>query len=111
MGCLPIKEPSSTTRTLITRPTHRPPTTEYDYMFPIYLIGDSGVGKSSLLLRYTDDTYSETFISTIGVDFRIKTITIDDTVIKLQMWDTAGQERFRSITASYYRGAYGMKVL
>lgn len=78
---------------------------DYDYLFKILLVGDSGVGKSSLLLRFTENTYCETFIATIGVDFKIKTVNIDNKVIKLQIWDTAGQERFRTITSSYYRGA------
>ncbi|CAB9514522.1 Ras-related protein Rab [Seminavis robusta] len=83
---------------------------EYDYLFKILLIGDSGVGKSCLLLRFADDTYTESFISTIGVDFKIRTVDLDDKVVKLQIWDTAGQERFRTITSSYYRGAHGIIV-
>lgn len=78
---------------------------EYDYLFKILLIGDSGVGKSAILNRYCDDSYSDNYISTIGVDFKIKTINIDNLTIKIQIWDTAGQERFKSITSSYYRGA------
>ncbi|ETW31864.1 Ras-like GTP-binding protein YPT1 [Plasmodium falciparum FCH/4] len=77
-------------------------------LFKILLIGDSGVGKSCLLLRFADDTYTDSYISTIGVDFKIKTIEIEDKIIKLQIWDTAGQERFRTITSSYYRGAQGI---
>ncbi|TKR60876.1 hypothetical protein L596_028058 [Steinernema carpocapsae] len=83
---------------------------EYDYLFKLLLIGDSGVGKSCLLLRFADDTYTESYISTIGVDFKIRTIELEDKVIKLQIWDTAGQERFRTITSSYYRGAHGIIV-
>ncbi|QQP57326.1 Ras-related protein ORAB-1, partial [Caligus rogercresseyi] len=70
-----------------------------DYLFKLLLIGDSGVGKSCLLLRFADDTYTESYISTIGVDFKIRTIELDGKTIKLQIWDTAGQERFRTITS------------
>jgi Ras-related protein Rab-1A len=64
-----------------------------------------------LLLRFADDTYTESYISTIGVDFKIRTIELDGKTIKLQIWDTAGQERFRTITSSYYRGAHGIIIV
>lgn len=82
----------------------------YEYLFKILLIGDAGVGKTSMLARFADDTYSENYISTIGVDFKIKTVAINNILIKLQIWDTAGQDRFRSITSNYYRGAHGMII-
>uniref|UniRef100_A0A665VSV9 small monomeric GTPase n=1 Tax=Echeneis naucrates TaxID=173247 RepID=A0A665VSV9_ECHNA len=85
-------------------------TFEYDYLFKLLLIGDSGVGKSCLLLRFSDDTYTDSYISTIGVDFKIRTIDMDGKTVKLQIWDTAGQERFRTITSSYYRGAHGIII-
>ncbi len=66
------------------------------------------MGKSSLVLRFADNTFTDSYISTIGVDFRFRTVKVDDSVIKLQIWDTAGQERFRTITSAYYRGADGI---
>jgi len=84
---------------------------EYDYLFKLLLIGDSGVGKSCLLLRFADDCYMESYISTIGVEFKIRTIELDGKTVKLQIWDTAGQERFRTITSSYYRGAHGIIIV
>lgn len=80
---------------------------EFDYLFKMLLIGDSGVGKSSLLLSFTSDTFEE-LSPTIGVDFKIKMVTVGGKRLKLAIWDTAGQERFRTLTSSYYRGAQGI---
>lgn len=84
---------------------------EYDHLFKLLIIGDSGVGKSSLLLRFADNTFSGSYITTIGVDFKIRTIDIEGEKVKLQIWDTAGQERFRTITSTYYRGTHGVIVV
>lgn len=84
---------------------------DYDYLFKLLLIGDSGVGKSCILLRFADDTFSESYISTIGVDFKIRTLTINEKRVKLQIWDTAGQERFRTLTTAYYRSAHGIVLV
>lgn len=83
----------------------------YDMLFKLLLIGDSGVGKTCMLFSYVDGAYSPTYISTIGIDFKIKTIEIGGKKIKLQIWDTAGQERFHTITMSYYRGAMGIMLV
>ncbi|KAK2992909.1 hypothetical protein RJ640_024063 [Escallonia rubra] len=116
-----------------------PPTrarADYDYLIKLLLIGDSGnfvvmfcfmeasdllinnnyhliagVGKSCLLLRFSDDSFTTSFITTIGIDFKIRTIELDGKRIKLQIWDTAGQERFRTITTAYYRGAMGILLV
>ncbi|XP_078360425.1 uncharacterized protein LOC144644773 [Oculina patagonica] len=77
----------------------------YDYLFKLLLIGDSGTGKTEILFRFADDAFNAEFVSTIGIDFKIKTIELDGKKIKLQIWDTAGQERFHTITTAYYRGA------
>ncbi|EZG76549.1 small GTPase family Rab subfamily protein [Gregarina niphandrodes] len=80
-------------------------------LLKIVLVGDTGVGKSCLLVRFVDDTFAESYISTIGVDFRFRVIKINDRPTRLQIWDTAGQERFRTITSAYYRGADGVVVM
>uniref|UniRef100_A0A7S2J5E9 Uncharacterized protein n=1 Tax=Haptolina brevifila TaxID=156173 RepID=A0A7S2J5E9_9EUKA len=84
---------------------------QYDYLIKLLLIGDSGVGKSAILMRFADDTFTSSFITTIGIDFKIRTITLDGKRIKLQIWDTAGQERFKTITTAYYRGAMGILLV
>lgn len=84
---------------------------DYDYLIKLLLIGDSGVGKSCLLLRFSDDSFTTSFITTIGIDFKIRTVELDGKRIKLQIWDTAGQERFRTITTAYYRGAMGILLV
>ncbi|CAH8597576.1 unnamed protein product [Heterobilharzia americana] len=76
-------------------------------LFKIVLIGDSGVGKTNLRSRFTNDQFNLDSKSTIGVDFATKNVTIDGKVVKAQIWDTAGQERYRAITSAYYRGAVG----
>ncbi|BFZ57285.1 GTP-binding protein [Savitreella phatthalungensis] len=83
----------------------------YDLLMKLLVIGDSGVGKSCLLLRFSEDSFTPSFITTIGIDFKIKNITLDDKRVKLQIWDTAGQERFRTITTVYYRGAQGILLV
>ncbi|XP_021349332.1 ras-related protein ORAB-1-like [Mizuhopecten yessoensis] len=84
---------------------------DYSYLFKYLLIGDSGVGKSNLLLRFADDVFSDTYIYTIGVDFKIRTVSIDNSAVRLQVWDTAGQERFKTITSSFYRGSHGIMLV
>ena len=84
---------------------------QFDYTFKIVMIGDSGVGKSCILLRFADDKFNENFYATIGVDFRFKNVMVDDKSVKLQIWDTAGQERFKTITSAYYRGADGIIIV
>lgn len=79
--------------------------------FKLLLIGDSSVGKSSLLLRFTDNTFQEGTVNLTSVDFKTKNIIVDGKTVQLQVWDTAGQERFRTITSSFYRGAHGIIVV
>lgn len=102
-------------------PTPNPqlPTSKYKYtnlmslqkQIKLLLIGDSGVGKSCCLLRFSEDSFTPSFITTIGIDFKIRTIELDGKRVKLQIWDTAGQERFRTITTAYYRGAMGILLV
>ena len=83
----------------------------YDILFKCLPLGDSGVGKTCLLVRFSDDAFSSTFISTIGIDLENKTIDVGGKKIKLQLWDTAGQERFRTMATAYYRGVMGIVLV
>ncbi|KAF4690342.1 Ras- protein Rab-18 [Perkinsus olseni] len=83
----------------------------YDHLFKLLIIGDSGVGKSCLLLRFCDDEFNEKQLATIGVDFKVKYLSLMGKRLKLAIWDTAGQERFRTLTSSYYRGAQAAPVV
>jgi len=78
---------------------------DYQYIFKLILIGNSGVGKSSILQRYMNKTFEESYKCTIGVDFLMKSVEVKGKTVKLQLWDTAGQEKYKSMVASYYRGA------
>jgi Ras-related protein Rab-1A len=82
--------------------------TKYDHVLKFLIIGDSGVGKTSLLLKYSNSEIPSNINQTIGIDFKIKNVMVDDDSVKLQIWDTAGQERFMSITASYFRGSHAV---
>jgi len=84
---------------------------QYDFLMKLLVIGDSGVGKSCLLLRFAEDSFTPNFITTIGIDFKIKTVEMEGKRIRLQIWDTAGQERFRTITTAYYKGAMGILLV
>ena len=81
---------------------------DVDHIFKVLIIGDSSVGKSNILLRFSDNIFHDTFLPTIGVDFKIRSVKMGDQTIKLNIWDTAGQERFKTITSTYYKGAHGI---
>ena len=84
---------------------------QYDFIFKVLLLGNSDVGKSSIILRYVDQMWSDTFVPTIGVDFKVKTVQVNNKKIKMQIWDTAGQERFRTVISSYFRGSHGLFLI
>ena len=84
---------------------------DFDYLFKVVIVGDSGVGKSNILLRFTENNFSFSFHPTIGVDFKIKTFKVDNFTIKLQLWDTAGQERFKNVANTYYKGAHAVLLV
>jgi Ras-related protein Rab-1A len=83
-----------------------------DSVYKVLLLGDSTVGKTCFLMRYTDNTFQEIHMSTIGLDYRLKTMTLNSgKQVKVQIWDTAGQDRFRAITKNYYKGAHGIILI
>lgn len=98
---------------MTTQHARRParPSAQYDCLIKVLMIGNTSCGKSSLLTRYVDDSFEPSRISTIGIDFKMKTIDVLGKRAKLQIWDTAGQERFRTITQAYYRGAMGIIIV
>lgn len=83
----------------------------YDFLYKILLIGDSSVGKSSIIYKFSDNIFDDKFITTIGVDFKLKDIKINNKTAKLQIWDTAGQERFKTVSSTYYRGSHGIIIV
>ena len=86
--------------------------TGMDCVYKVLLLGDSTVGKTCILLKYTDKIFQETHMMTIGLDYRLKTMTLQSgKEVKLQIWDTAGQDRFRSITKNYYKGSHGIILI
>eukprot|EP00117_Sycon_ciliatum_P006847 scpid15801/ scgid10203/ Ras-related protein Rab-1B len=87
------------------------PLTDFDYTFKVLIVGNSGVGKSTILERFIGGDFRENLPKTIGVDFKTKTLKVDGSRAKLQLWDTAGQERFRTITNTFYRGAVGVVIV
>lgn len=84
---------------------------KYDYVFKILTLGESSVGKSCLLLRFCDNTFDSSHVTTVGIDFKTKICHIGDSVIKLQVWDTSGQERFKTVTKNYYKGGDGILLV
>ena len=79
-----------------------------DYLVKVIIIGDSGVGKTNLITRFCENHFKQTYVATIGVDFKIKSLVLNDKKFKMQIWDTAGQQRFKNITQTYYKGAAGI---
>lgn len=84
---------------------------EYDHLYKLVIVGNTGVGKSCLLIRFADGQFYDNYLATIGVDFKFKILPVDDKLVKYQIWDTAGQERFRTITSAYYKGSHGVLLV
>ena len=82
-----------------------------EFMYKILLLGDSSVGKTCICTRYSDNTFQEDHLATIGLDFKVKSVNLDGKIVKVQIWDTAGQDRFKSITKNYYKGAHGIILI
>ena len=83
-----------------------------EFIYKILLLGDSSVGKTCFLMRYTDNTFQDIHMSTIGLDYKLKNVQLENgKMVKIQVWDTAGQDRFRSITKNYYKGAHGIVLI
>ena len=83
-----------------------------EFLYKRILLGDTSVGKTCFLMRYTDNTFQEIHMSTIGLDYKLKNVQLEDgKIVKIQIWDTAGQDRFRSITKNYYKGAHGIILI
>jgi len=108
MGCNQTK-PSRSKANTIVEVGSKPKNSFENFKF--VMVGDSGVGKSSIILRCVDGTFTDSFISTIDVDYKEKVVDLNGEKNTLQLWDTAGQERFRTITSSYYRGAQGVIIV
>eukprot|EP01121_Diplochlamys_sp_Union-15-3_P002936 TRINITY_DN12770_c0_g1_i1.p1 TRINITY_DN12770_c0_g1~~TRINITY_DN12770_c0_g1_i1.p1 ORF type:complete len:216 (+),score=28.23 TRINITY_DN12770_c0_g1_i1:56-703(+) len=87
------------------------PLPDYDHLFKVIFLGEANVGKTALVLRYTDGVFTEKFVNTMGVDSKSKDLKVNGQVIRLQLWDTAGQERFRIITSTYFRGAVAVVLV
>eukprot|EP01083_Nonionella_stella_P064320 167522_1 len=104
MDTLGVDDKTKSTKHVYSTQSTSPRPMGYDYLIKCILLGDSHVGKSSLLLRYFDNDYKESQINTVGVDYRMKTIELGDYLVRYQIWDTAGQEKYRTIIAAYYRG-------
>jgi small GTP-binding protein len=83
----------------------------FDYLQKIIIIGDSGVGKSNILLRYSEGKFVENYMMTIGINYVFKVIELDGIKIKLQIWDTAGQDKYKTITQNYYRNSQGVLIV
>ncbi|XP_065841777.1 ras-related protein Rab-27B-like [Oscarella lobularis] len=91
--------------------TRRSTAGDYDYLIKLLVLGDSGVGKTSFLVRFVDDQFSNRYLSTVGIDFKEKRVTKNRKKLRLQLWDTAGQERFRSLATAFFRNAMGFVVM